>query len=385
LIPENPDESELSRTEYVESAAYLERRLTQRGVDLLRERVETLGLEPGCRSVQTRESSGAVYMRSEEGVVGLTWYPYEARSPNIGQYGLLRRATVEEEETLAELSADLSDMEAWLPPDAWTDPLESRVQPETWLVVITLSDSIKSSAQYTQISLPGGVEPGDFGTEILVEAYDVAEATETRCGLIGRSDALALAESLDESGRPSWIRVLAGIPGGVDCDWYEDQDAASRASAEPTPFVDGEFANFDVCSLVSRSAADAISAADPQMIPRRGLGRLGETWDPSCEVMDAAVMGARANVMLHSRRVSASEAEPLALQLLGGATLEEVIAGESVWINECLADDLPCWWGVVASSDPYLIVITMDARDDITTDDARDLVRSILEALDARD
>jgi hypothetical protein len=96
-------------------------------------------------------------------------------------------------------------------------------------------------------------------------------------------------------------------------------------------------------------------------------------------------MGARANVMLHSRRVSASEAEPLALQLLGGATLEEVIAGESVWINECLADDLPCWWGVVASSDPYLIVITMDARDDITTDDARDLVRSILEALDARD
>jgi len=374
IIPDSLDGQNLSRREYIESVAYLERKLTPRGVQGVRDRIAELGLAPGCVRLHAEDSGGAVYIRTDAGISGIAWYSYE------GSYGVLRRATSDEELVLADLAADLSDVSAWLPADAWIEPDEQRVLPDQWLVFLTLTDGIRASSAYEEIALPGGVEPAAFGAELAHDPLDLAGATESRCGVVHREAALTLASSIDSARATDWIGLLPAFPDGVDCDWLA-AEAFGQPPPDPTPFIDGKFAHLDPCDWVPLAAAESISTAPPQLVTRRGVGPFG-TWDPLCDVQDGTVMGTRATVRVLSRSVSAAEAREIAQGLLGGFGGEEQIAGHQAWINDCLTSDLPCWWGMAVSAEPYLLVFAIDARDDFTPEAARAFAEAVVQAID---
>jgi hypothetical protein len=374
IIPDSANGQDLSRTNLVESTAFLERKLTPLGVQAVQERISELGLAPGCVRLHAEDSGGSVYVRTDAGVSGVAWYPYE------GSYGLARRATGDEEQVLADLAADLSDLDAWLPPDAWVERDEQRVLPDQWLVFLTLTDGIRASSAYAEIALPGGVEPAAFGEALTNDPIDLAGATESRCGLVDRPTALAVAASIDSAHAARWTGLLPAFPDGVDCAWL-DAEAFGQEPPEPTPFIDGEFAHLDPCEWVPLAAAESISTAPPELIARRGVGPFG-TWDPLCEVRDVAVMGTRATVMVLSRSVSTTEAREIALGLLGGSGGEEQIFGHPAWINDCLTSDLPCWWSMAVSAEPYFLVFAIDARDDFSPDGARAFAEAVVQSID---
>jgi len=374
ILPDSLDGQDLSRREYVDSVAFFERKLTPLGVQRVKERIAELGLAPGCVRLHAEDSGGAVYVRTDAGISGIAWYPYE------GSYGLARRATSDEEQVLADLDADLSDLSAWLPASAWIEPDEQRVLPDRWLVFLTLTDAIRASSAYAQIALPSGVEPADFGVVLAHDPLDLAGATESRCAAVDREAALTLASSIDSARATRWIGLLPAFPEGVDCGWLT-AESFGQPQSDPTPFIDGEFAQLDPCDWVPLAAAESISSAPPQLVTRRGVGPFG-TWDPLCDVQDGTVMGTRATVMVLSRSVSAAEARQVALGLLGGSGGEERIHGHRAWINDCMTSELPCWWAMAVSAEPYFLVFAIDARDDFTPEAARAFAEAVLSAID---
>lgn len=373
ISPQHADESPLTRTEYVEQTAYFGRKLTTNGVELVLDRLNQLELAPGCFRVQTEQSTGSVYVRTAEGLKGISWYPYE------GWYGLLRRATPQEEPVLARLSADLGALESWLPADAWVDPVERQVKPDRWLVYMTLTDSIQSTTGYDRVVLPGGVAPVSFGAELGVDLPGGAPGATSRCGVVDRAEALALARSMDAGNKLSWIGLVPAFPDAVDCDWLAAETRLA-SEPEPTPIAAGELASVDPCSFITMEAADAISTAPARLVGPDWAFSLG-VWSRSCQVVDETVMGARAGVSVHPSRIGESAAREMAHRALGGGTTEEVIAGRPVWLNECLATELPCWWAIAASSEPYFVVIQIDARDDISPEAARAFVETVLNSI----
>jgi hypothetical protein len=50
------------------------------------------------------------------------------------------------------------------------------------------------------------------------------------------------------------------------------------------------------------------------------------------------------------------------LSVHGGGLVAETIAGRPAWVNDCLAEALPCRGAIAAWSDPYFMVVEFDSE-----------------------
>jgi hypothetical protein len=372
-----------TRSALLETAGGLERRLSRRGIDLILDRVAETIPEPGCRHLRAAESTGEISVFTPAGLVELSWHP-----SNSG-----RRLTAEEEVAAEALDLALAQPETWLPADAWQAVTPERIAPERWLAMVELTPSgfgpgdevplstggllEGSDPRYARVVLPGGQVPAEFGEEVAVR-----DGTAVRCGVLETADARRLSDSLDalplamhdeeelfteDLTSRVFIYIATAYPEEPDClEQGRDMQAAadpdpSPAPPSPTPGPADDLAEVDPCSLLPVSVDEMFG---PGVVRERQASTLAlGAPAQSCDLVSQAESMSRtihATVTLYPRSVSQATAAGLALSVFGGGLVEDTVAGQPAWINECLAATLPCPGAIAAWSDPYLLVVEFD-------------------------
>ena len=369
-----------SRSAILDTAGGLERRLSRRGIDLIFDRVAETIAEPGCRHLRATATTGEISVFTPAGLVELSWHP-----SNNG-----RRLTPEEEVAAEALELALAQPEDWLPADAWQAAAADRVAPDRWLVIVDVTPSrIRpgesvllstgvllegSDPRYAKVVLPGGQEPAEFGEEVAVR-----DGTVVRCGVLGTADARRLSDSLDalplamhddeelfteDLTSRVFIQITTAYPNEPDCLEQGRQMQAdanpSTPSPPPTPGPGDDLAEVDPCSLLPVSVDEMFA---PDAVRDRRASTLALSVPAqSCDLVTPAEFGRMryAGLTLYPRSVPEDSAAALALSVFGGGLVEDAIAGQPVWINECLAATLPCSGAIAAWSEPYFLVVEFD-------------------------
>jgi hypothetical protein len=369
-----------------------ERRLTQRGVDLLLNRIGEAGLTPGCRSLRTRQAGGRITAVTADGYLHVFW------GPNVTSRPLARLLSAEDEAELVALATDLKSPETWLPDDAWVDKTERRVRPDEWLVFVGLratdhapGDEVVlwnggtlagTDPRYDQVQLPGGAELATFGDDITDLIGSEAGISEARCGTLSTADALALAESLDSlelgtdgEGELFTTDLSLEVTTSISEAFPEENDcqtlaATLRQTNRPLPTAappEGDFAAVDPCTFVPPEVAERILQTDgrevhPSKLPLGPPAQACVLFDSqSGEGSSGGYYGGTAMVTLYPRRVARENVQQIALDMLGAETVTVAIAGQHVWVNACYTrSTMPqagfdCAAAVVAWVEPYLI------------------------------
>jgi hypothetical protein len=392
-----------TRSAILDTAGGLERRLSQRGIDLVFARVAETISEPSCRHLRASESTGELSIFTPAGLVELSWHP-----SNNG-----RRLTPEEEVAAEALELALAQPETWLPADAWEEAAEIRVAPDRWLVMVELTSSgfgpgdevplstggllEGSDPRYARVVLPDGQEPAEFGEEVAVR-----DGTSVRCGVLATADARRLSDSLDalplamhdeeelfteDLTSRVFIYIATAYPKEPDClEAGREMEAAANPTPPPPPPTPGpgdDLAGIDPCSLLPASVDEMFG---PDVVRERGLSTLAlGTPAQSCNLVTPAEFAPgslHASLTLYPRSVREDTASGLALSVFGGGLEEDSIAGRPVWVNECLAATLPCTGAIAAWSDPHFFVVEFDrgfGGEPSTTSLAT--ARSVLEAV----
>jgi hypothetical protein len=360
------------------------RRLNQRGIDLLKQRIDDAEVT-GCRYLRSEVGSGQLTIHGPDGIATLYMHPAN------GDSVFLRAATPQEEATAVELAEALVNPHTWLPADAWTDSVERDLAPERWMVVVDMSptgfgpgDGVPLSdgsvlmgedPRYRDIRMPDGIDPADFGESI----PSPDGGGMSRCGVVDTADARILAASLDALGlepggdelftedlsmRVS-IQVVTTLPDEPDCDAHGKgrvQQPTSPPSSTPRPGDD--LAGVDPCDLVPPSVDAMLPGVDkrgerpsslPLGAPARTCTLLRTGGEFSGEIRIAALT-------LYPKRVERESAPGLAISILGGEPVEETVAGWPTWSNQCLSGALVCGGALVSWADGYLIVFEFDVN-----------------------
>lgn len=381
------------RADIVRGTAYVARRLTARGVELMLGRVTSAGLTEGCHYLRSRQSSGSVIARLPGGVVGADWSP----TPGAG-LRFAREVTAAEEARLANLADDLADPARWLPPEAWALAGAEVVQPEEWRVLISFSPTglgptdvlplrggetlAGSDPRYESILLPGGVAPDEFGEDVGTNGPDTY-----RCDLVTRVQALALAESIDALGvgyhsvgdgwmREGWagglftsdlaqavtfsIEPLGSFPGvpEASCDLQFEPESSPDVSPRPTPVIVGDLADVDPCSLVP---ANVEGIRGPQAPTTGPSGFALDTPARACRLKPENYIAIPISVTLYPRSLDRESARKVVGAVLGPDLTAEHTGQVTVWGNQCFANEEPCVMAVAISAEPYLILIRSES------------------------
>ncbi|HSL76985.1 MAG TPA: hypothetical protein VK867_08575, partial [Candidatus Limnocylindrales bacterium] len=274
-----------TRIDFFGTQDTLQRRLNDRGIRLVEERIAASDIS-GCRYLRASVTSGEIRLSTPDGPAALFWHP----ANGAGQF--LRSMTPQEERAATELMTSLRSPEAWLPDDAWTDSVERRLTPDQWYVLVDVSPSgygpgdrvtlstgevlNGSDPRYELVVLPGGQEPATFGA--LLPA--AAGQPRTRCGVVSTAEARALAESLDsiplamddveelfttDLRTKVFVYIASAAPHPPDCARLvtERQRMAAAPPTTPlaTPGPADDFAWVDPCNLLPPSAEELIPGA----------------------------------------------------------------------------------------------------------------------------
>ena len=404
-----------TRTSIVTGAAFDVRRLSDRGRDLVVERVASLGLTRGCRTIQTSGISGSVKIRLADGVAQLVWGPDAVAQPGpVVQDALTGRS-----ERVAVLDEALASLDAWLPADAWSERDVRRVAPNSWLITIgALPTDYKpgdgldlpdgpfidgSDPRYFAVELPGGVEPLEFGEEQPVQGW-IGEGSIQRCGTLDSTAALALAESLDamQLGADGYgdlftddLAWAVGIemrpidPGGLDCAADTATILAAQRGPPPGPEPTGDLGDVDPCTLVSSTVLDRLGGT--AFSPVRSRLALG-TPARACAVTRAEEQGIAprlATLSLYPSTVHESDAAILAAEALAGVAETRPTGDGVAWANACLTTvRAPCTRIVAAWSRGTFIAIEFELFHvdvpNVTFDEAIAAAAAVFEELEHR-
>ena len=405
-----------TRSSIVTGAAFDVRRLTERGRDLVVERVASMGLSAGCRTIATSGIAGSLRIRLGDAVAELGWAPPGAGAeagPGTSD------APTAREERVAEIEEALRSLDAWLPADAWIERDVRLVAPDSWLITIGAlpteyvpGDRLDlpdgpfidgSDPRYTEVDLPGGVTPLEFGEEQPLPGR-IGEGSIQRCGTVSTIDALALAESLDAmplgadgygdmfTEDLAWavgIEIRPVDPGGLDCAAEAADALAAQSSPPPGPEPSGDLADVDPCSLVSSAVLDGLGAE--AFGPVRSTLALG-TPARACAVTGAGGAGFAsrlASLSLYPRTVDQSGAGTLAAEALAGVAESRPLGDGIAWANACMdAVQAPCARVVGAWSDGTFIAIEFHGfhvdGPNVTFDEAISVLAAVFEQLDHR-
>ena len=390
-------------TPLLDSTVWLERRLTARGIELVRERIAGVVSETGCRELRSREAFGRIRVFGPNGAAGLRWHSLSSAA---------RLLTFEEEAAIEQLERDLSHPESWLPAEAWQDATE-RAATLYWRVSVSLTpsdygpgDEITldsgevlrgSDPRYLTIVLPGRQRPAEFGTE---QPARGPNGEVFRCGILNADEARALAESL--------APVQRGMPGSKqlftdDLRWnvyvalgrnyFRRPECTDPLVSEPgltpvlpTPPAGAAFVATDPCDLIPASAPAIVGGdtirefPDPVVL----LGGLGARTCSIEVTQNGETVFQPALVTLHPDRVDEASATTLGEALLGAGVVGERVGPDRIWVNECLAESKPCVGAIVAWSDPYFL--SFEFNQDFSGEDrfpttTREAARSFVDAV----
>jgi hypothetical protein len=400
-----------SRSSIVTGATFGERHLSQRGIDLLVDRIGQTGLTAGCRRVETLATSGHLVVGVGDGVARLTWGPPSAPVPSP------QLVPSEREQRILALAEVIEGLELWLPADGWEDDRERRVEPDRWILTIGIQptdylpgDRLElpegpsidgSDPRYRQITLPGGQAPVEFGKPLPFPGRFAAGSTE-RCGMLDGPEALALANSLDalQLGADGYgdmftddlssaiaFDLTPGYPAGYDCgalaaEWLEQQQPPT-VTAVPA----GDHAGIDPCSLLSQEIELLLESTD-RTRSRSALPLGLEAWSCVLSRFEHDVESRLATITLYPWSIEIDDAETLATELLGGQTQVRRIDEDAVWTTECADwESHQCRRIVAAWSGGFFVVVNveifyMDPGRNVPLDDLVGVAQAVLRAVE---
>ena len=397
-------------TATIEATAVTERRLSPRGVDLIMERVAEADLTPGCRTIRTRELSGSIGAMHDGRAVRLDWAP----AINVM---FTRQATAEEEVLVDTLAESLEHPEAWLPEDAWTDPVARRIVPERWLLTVSLIDTEVppgstlglpsgrtlegTDPRYDLVELPDGVKPGEFG-RAFPSPFSTAPLSSVRCGAVSRDEALTAATSIDaldidDSGADTLhnedvtaevsFTIEPILHASVDCEAAMARYGQVAPTPEPSQAAaDGDLGHVDPCGFVSDAAMDILGTTEHRVGPsRQALGEAANACYLSGPALTQPVV-AGANLSLYPNRVDRDNARRLAESLFGDGVIEEPVDDDLLWRYTCPGTATQCGRAIALWSDRYFVVIEFDsvlfpAEANVTDETARSFAAAVLDRL----
>lgn len=395
-----------TRSEIFETGG-IERRLTERGIELILARVAETLPEPGCRHLRSETATGQIAVFTPDGLIELSWHP-----SNNG-----RRLTADEEADAEALQLALTEPEAWLPNEGLVERTPRRETSERWLVFVELmpsgfgpgeevttstGDVLRGSdPRYARVVLPGGQQPAEFGEEVAVR-----DGASVRCGVLGTEDARRLSDSLDalplamhdeeelfteDLTSRVFIYIATSYPAEPDCAAAGEGQVPPEPTPEPappTPDPAHDLAGVDPCDLIPASV-DALFGDDVRRESHPSSLPLG-TPARACTLLTGAEFAPSTShlvVTLYPQSVDAEAADVLAMAIMGGGSVEETIAGRPAWVNDCwAAAGLSCRGAIAFWSGRYLLVAEFPGQfpgeaSTTTPETGRSIVGAIVEGL----
>jgi hypothetical protein len=355
--------------------------LTPAGTSMLVDRILGLGLEAGCYSLRTQAGDSAIFANTSQGPLGLSF------SWGNGIGSVAPRLDPAEEERLKDLLDALFAPGSWLPADAFT-PMEP-ADLDAWIVHTTFrpmgpEPRAGDDGRYTAVRLPGGVSVEEFGDampgspdemEVIIAGYVDVRAANQRCGVIDRSDAVALADSLDAVGWGSdlhtpdgatavTIQLHPAVGTHSTCAGFADSlNGYVAPSPAPAATPTGDLAAVDPCSLVPSELRGRVADPSPgELTSPFGIAA------PSCVLEWRHSMttgGAERVLWLYPERVSEADARSMSDWIFGTAAPSS-FQGLPLWLNHCAAEGaawLECRWAVAGFSEGRYVVLEVSDPD----------------------
>ncbi len=377
------------------SATITERRLTDRGIELVMEAITGTGLIPGCRDLYSAESRH-FRARTSAGPISVSTGSFP------GAYGagpaIVHIMDPEEKAAIDELMTRLTDLASWLPAHAWAAEGPTRVEPDEWEISVGWYDSGQGPGDV--INTPSGkVLNGsnpDFaairlpnGDAIDGEACMVASTAETQAF----ADAVETASHMEDFAwyvfsedltREYAITAFAVIPGEEPCAAPHFAPQETPPTPEPSPPPG------DACDTVAAADVEGVLGSAVDLVPHPPISLLGiET--PTCSFSTPfGDSGSRRVVAaIFPRDLSADEAATMATGLLGAdITSETMGAAGRLWLSACWDRDCPP--SLVAWSGSRLFMLSfdrnvIDGRAFVTLAEARGLASTMAAALAGSD
>jgi hypothetical protein len=403
-----------TRADNLTGSGVLVRRLTERGRDLLLERVADAGLTPGCRFLQTEAAGGTLMAWTEDGGTEVSW--------GSGGSSGSHRLDADDEAVLAELTVALARPETWLPDDAWIDATEQRIEPDHWLIRIELrptehgpGDTVSlldgnvlegTDPRYRLVVLPAGQEAETFGDELAI-TDPLGPGSAIRCAVASLDEAIALATSLEtlangqglgtdtQEGEVFTEDLTHSITFGMQPVFGAQYDCGTLAedwqimtAPTPTPSAGapvGDLADIDPCELVAPAAAAILGVDGLERRPSSRLPLGVPAW--ACAVFDASAeeilwpegtvdpppAGHRVTVTLYPASVDLDAADALVESIFGPGRPRGSVVGHPAWgLVDCDPDamDITCGRAVVGWAHGHLIVFEFTAQTVLRDPDA---------------
>lgn len=346
-----------------------QRRLSEGGVTRLLDLIEAAEL-PNCLRVSAGNPTNLVVARPEAAPLAVS----------AGSDRGLRPPTDGEEARLAELLAQIDDLDAWLSSDDWLDADWLPYQPR-WQVWIEIEPgysncrlpNITGSNCFTpgdDVQLPGNTDLTTFGD---LHPAQPNQPYGYRCGEVSLLEAEEIVSTLhlvtDDPRDPRvrayivgrallTISVRSFLPHETACE-REPQPARVPPEAPPDALPE-----LDPCSYVPTL---------PQVLFHRGTrGLRTEHW-ASCYLW---LEHGDIDVWMRARPTTAEEAAAHVASIFGEVGVVTEVAGDAVlFTNACFTDTSGCLPAIAISAEPYLFVI------EVGSGEVLDEMRPVAEAI----
>jgi hypothetical protein len=373
------------------------RRLSPAGIERITAEVLGAGVPDGCRTVYSASTGRSISLAGAGHTIEVAWGPSAGgrRPPNPDDEALVNR-----------LGDRLDNLDAWLPADAWIDPVERPYVADRWIVIVQQRVHQRTEPVGRDpdgVVLPDGSTVTAFGQSAPGTPPGpptAVDQTRDRCAEVSDAEAnsmLALfkrvgAVSVSEEGHAWLFTVRAAVPydvvfflNPVRPDW----SSCFAGLADESPAASTLSGLGDPCKDLPTPAAQAIMGnglmrADTQLAERAGGGR-GLIDGASCGYsvhQDAPIFDAVTIAIYARDDVGDAEAGALAVSMLGDETPEAIRGGWSLYANGCTGPAAVCPPSVILARAPLLYLIDTPTR--FRDDDARRIAAAIATSVDAR-
>jgi hypothetical protein len=375
-----------------QSPPITERRLSPAGIERIASEILGSGIPDGCRSVYAASPSRSFGLARAGHNLQVAWGASDGgrRPPDPDDAALVNR-----------LGDRLDHLDAWLPADAWINPVERPYVADRWIVLVQQmvhQGTEPVGPDPSGIVMPDGSSVAEFGqpapgtpagppTSVDQDRQRCAEVTDAEA-----KSMVALFKRVGAVQGNGWLfTVRATVPYDVafllnpvtptlsSCG-FGDVAASTPPASLPPALV-------DPCRDLPTAAARTIMGKDlirddSQVTAPLAAGLPGGTACGYSVHFDSPIFDALTLAIYARNDVTDTEAATLAGSMLGDAKTDDLGTGWSLYSNGCTGPAQVCPPSVILTRGPLLYLIDTPTR--FGDGDARRIAAAIAASVDAR-